>query len=195
MSAVGGRAGQVAEPGGQGLGDGAGGGLVAGAGVVEGVGEPAPAHLGQQRIGGHLGVELGGHVRDQPQRALPGLVAGRVVQQDEPAVGDLVVVAQHGGADRVRVRRQTRGAVTSSSSISGRGRAGRAGRARPGRRSRVRRSRAPRRAAYGADAVAAAAARRPSPAPIAAGVCVDCPARSSRAAAPPASHDDPPMTR
>ncbi len=61
---------------------------------------------GQQRVGGELGLQLGGDVGDQPQRAVPRLVPGRVVQQDQPAGGDLVAVAQHGAAQRVGVWRE-----------------------------------------------------------------------------------------
>ena len=62
------------------------------------------ATAGQQRVAGHVRLQLGGHQRDQAQVALPGVVPGRVVQQDQPAAGHLVAVAQHGGAERETVR-------------------------------------------------------------------------------------------
>ena len=74
--------------------------------VVERVDEPAPADRGQQRIGGDLRLELGGHVGDQAQGAVPGLVPGRIVQQDQPAGGDLVAAAADRAAERERVRRE-----------------------------------------------------------------------------------------
>ena len=70
---------------------------------VQRVGQPGPADPGQQRVGGEVDLQLGGHVGDQPQGALPGLVPGRVVQQDQPAGGHLVAVAQH-RARRARTR-------------------------------------------------------------------------------------------
>ena len=104
---------------------------------VERVGEPGPADPGQQRVGGQVDLQFGGHVGDQAQGALPRLVSGRVVQQDQPAGGHLVAVAQHGGAERERVGASRCGAPTSSRTISGRGSAA----AAPPPRGRSRRER------------------------------------------------------
>ncbi len=49
-------------------------------------GQPRPGHLRQQRIGAHLRLQLGPRQRHHPERALPGVVPGRVVQQHQPPV-------------------------------------------------------------------------------------------------------------
>jgi hypothetical protein len=60
---------------------------------VEGIGEPAPPDGGQGRVGGHLGLDVGAGKRHTPEGAAPGVVAGRVVQQDESPGAELVVAA------------------------------------------------------------------------------------------------------
>src|SRR5688572_12145251 len=72
----------------------------------EGLGEPGPAHPRQQRVGSDLRLQVGAHVGHQPERPLPGLVPGRVVQQDQPAGRELLVVDQDVGGHRHRVRRE-----------------------------------------------------------------------------------------
>ena len=95
-------------------------------------GQPRPRHLGQHRVAGVLGVELGAHEGHHAQRAVPGVLALGVVQQHEPpGDDDLGVVhlarARCGraredlGAPGRRVRRQAlRRAASCRSSISGR---------------------------------------------------------------------------
>ena len=54
--------------------------------------------LGDERIGGHLGVEPGPGERDDAKGAVPRVVAVGVVEHHEPARADLVVVdGQIGG--------------------------------------------------------------------------------------------------
>ena len=60
----------------------------AGPGVLEGAGEPRPRHLGQHRVAGVLGVELGAHEGHHAQRAVPGVLALGVVQQHETSGDD-----------------------------------------------------------------------------------------------------------
>ncbi|ELP64943.1 hypothetical protein STRTUCAR8_08332, partial [Streptomyces turgidiscabies Car8] len=76
---------------------------------LERPGQPGPAHVGQQRVGGHLGLQLGAHQRHQPEGALPGVVPGRVVQQNEPAVGQILLAVDDRRLQGVRERREALG--------------------------------------------------------------------------------------
>ncbi len=69
-------------------------------------GQPRPAHLRQQRVGGHLRLQFGAHQGHQPEVALPGLVPGGVVEQDEPPVREIVLAVDDRRLQRVRVRSQ-----------------------------------------------------------------------------------------
>jgi len=57
----------------------------------------APCHFGQQRIDRLAGVEVGLDVGDQPHRAVPGLCAVGVVQQDQSAEGIALGLLGHDG--------------------------------------------------------------------------------------------------
>ena len=96
------------------------GDAVRGAVGVERVDQPGPADPGQQRIGDHLGVDVGAGEGHAAEGALPGGVAGRVVQQDQPAAAESssptttsAVIAAENGAMRC-------GAGISSTCSSGR---------------------------------------------------------------------------
>src|SRR5439155_1021584 len=58
------------------------------------------------RVGRQFPVQLRADVHDQPQHALPAVLAVRVVQQDEPPGSQHVGRAGHLAADRVRPRRE-----------------------------------------------------------------------------------------
>ena len=85
--------GEVAEPRRGGAGDRAADVVVGGAGLGEGVGQPAPGDLGEHRVVDQFLVGLRREVADAAGRAVPGLVALRVEQDDEPGAGDLEVLA------------------------------------------------------------------------------------------------------
>ncbi len=59
--------------------------MVASPGTVQGVGEPRPADLAEERVGTHLVLELGPRHDDDPEGAVPGALALGVVQDDEAA--------------------------------------------------------------------------------------------------------------
>ena len=73
--------------------------------AAERLGEPRPADVGQGRVGDHLEVDLGAGVADAAERAVPRVVAGRVVEQDQAAGADVDAVDGHVGAQRGGVRR------------------------------------------------------------------------------------------
>ncbi len=98
--------GQTAEVMGAGTCDGAARFAVRQPARLERAGQPGPAHVGQQRVGGHLRLQLRTHQGHQPERTLPGIVPVRVVQQHQPAVGQVLVAVDDGGLQRVRVRSQ-----------------------------------------------------------------------------------------
>ena len=60
---------------------------------------------GQHRVGDQLEVDLGAGVGDAAEGAVPGVVAGRVVQQDDPAGADVGAVDGDVGRQRGGVRR------------------------------------------------------------------------------------------
>lgn len=76
---------------------------------LQGAGQPRPAHLGQQRVRGHLGVQFGTHQRDETEGALPGLGPGRIVEQHQPPVGQVLAVHHHRRLQGVGVRREALG--------------------------------------------------------------------------------------
>ena len=80
-----------AEPLGHHPGDGTAGLPVAVRPGVQRLGQPAPAHLPDQRVGSDLRLELGTDVGDDPQRSRPSGLACGIIQQDEPAPPDLGV--------------------------------------------------------------------------------------------------------
>ena len=107
-------------------GDGAGRGGVRRAVRVERLGQPGPADVGEHRVGDQLEVDLGAGVGDAAEGAVPGVVAGGVVQQDDPAGADVVVVDGHVGATAPTAYGAIRcGAGISSQKTSGRSRAAR----------------------------------------------------------------------
>ena len=55
--------------------------------------------IGQQRVGGHLGVDAGARERHAAEGALPRRVAVGVVQQHEASVADLLLVGVDVGGD------------------------------------------------------------------------------------------------
>ena len=122
-------------------GDGAGGGDVRRAVGVERLGQPGPADRGQHRVGDQLEVDLGAGVGHAAEGAVPGVVAGRVVQQDDPAGADVVAVDGDVGAT---ARRRTARSAAARASPRRRPR-GAAGRAcmRAHRRPELRGARAP----------------------------------------------------
>ena len=67
--------------------------------------QPGPADLAEQRVVGHLGVDLGAGVGHAAEGAVPGVVAGRVVQQHDAAGADVLAVDGHVGGERGGVRR------------------------------------------------------------------------------------------
>ncbi len=73
---------------------------------LERLGEPAPADLADERIGGDLWLERGSHVGDDPEGPCPAVLPGRVIQQHEPAPSDLDPGYLDRRANRGRVRRQ-----------------------------------------------------------------------------------------
>ena len=60
----------------------------------ERVGEPTPSDARQRRIGRHLGFDVCAGERHAAECAVPRVVAGRIVQQDESAGADVVAVAR-----------------------------------------------------------------------------------------------------
>src|SRR3546814_15839215 len=52
---------------------------------VEGLGQPGPTDAAEEGVGDQFGVDLGTGIDDEPEGACPGVVAGRVVAQDDPA--------------------------------------------------------------------------------------------------------------
>src|SRR3954468_15042560 len=73
------------------------------------LGEPRPPHGRERRVGDHLEVDLGARVADAAERAVPRVVAGRVVQQDQAAGAHVDAVDGHVGAQRRGVRRDPLG--------------------------------------------------------------------------------------
>ncbi len=72
--------------------------------------QPAPADRAEQRVGHHLGIDVGPGVGDAAEVAEPGVIAGGVVEEDDaPAAdllaGDVQVGAQGGGEGRYPLRR------------------------------------------------------------------------------------------
>ena len=64
--------------------------------------QPGPGDVGEERVAGHLGLELGTHVGDDAGRSLPGFLAGRIVQHDEAARCGVLVAARVGDVGRER---------------------------------------------------------------------------------------------
>ncbi len=85
--------------------DRAGRGVVAGAVGLERLGQPRPADRGQHRVGAELGVDVGAGVGHAAEGAVPRVVAGGVVQQDQPAGAEVLVVDGDVAAERRRPRR------------------------------------------------------------------------------------------
>ena len=75
--------GHPAEALGRDAGDGAGRRAVRRAVGVERLGQPGPADRGERRVGDHLEVDLGAGVRHAAERAVPGVVTGGIVEQDQ----------------------------------------------------------------------------------------------------------------
>src|SRR6478609_10035493 len=72
--------------------DGAGRGVVAGAVGVERLDQPRPADGGQHRVGAELGIDVGAGVGHAAEGAVPGVVAGGVVKQDQPPGAEVLLV-------------------------------------------------------------------------------------------------------
>src|ERR1019366_1306342 len=64
--------------------------------------EPGPRDVGEERVAGHLGLELRTHVGDDAGRSLPGFLARRIVQHDETARCGVLVAARAGDVGRER---------------------------------------------------------------------------------------------
>ncbi len=82
---------------------------VAGAVRLQRVRQPAPADLGQQRVAGHLRLQLGAGHGDHPEVPVPGLRRVRVVQQHQGAVGQFLAVHLDRGGQCEGVRGQPAG--------------------------------------------------------------------------------------
>ena len=83
----------------------AGGGVVAGPVGVERLDEPRPADGGQHGVGAELGVDVGARVGHAAERAVPRVVAGGVVQQDQAPGAEVLLVDRDVAAQRRRPRR------------------------------------------------------------------------------------------
>jgi hypothetical protein len=92
---------EAAEGLGQDAGDGAGQVVEPGAVVRERLVQPGPPDLAEQRVLPHLRVERGAREDDDPEVAVPGRLAVRVVEDDEPSVAEEAVRVQvpGGGGD------------------------------------------------------------------------------------------------
>ena len=62
--------------------------------------QPGPGDLGEERVGGEVGRDLGAGVGHAAEGAAPGVVAGGVVQQHEAAGAGVVAVDGHVGRER-----------------------------------------------------------------------------------------------
>src|SRR5699024_3173165 len=71
--------------------------------LAGGLRQPAPRHLGQERVARERRLHVRLNVGHQSQRAVPGVVARRVVQEDQPAervaVGELRHILARRGVD------------------------------------------------------------------------------------------------
>ncbi len=99
-----GRVFELPEPAGDGTGHRAPCGGVTGSSALQRLGQPAPAHPRQRRVGGHLGLDVGRDEGDDPGVAAPAVLTGRIVQDDEPTACHLLVVAADLGRDREGMR-------------------------------------------------------------------------------------------
>lgn len=53
----------------------------------QGIDQPTPRDLGEQRITGESGIDIGLNVGHQPENPVPRLLPVRIVQQDQPPEG------------------------------------------------------------------------------------------------------------
>ncbi len=73
---------------------------------LKGVGEPAPADLAEQWVGGHLFLDVRAHVGDQPEDARPALLAIGVIKQHKPPRPGVLAIPVRDCSQGGRVRRQ-----------------------------------------------------------------------------------------
>ena len=85
------------------------GATILGAVAGQRVDQPGPADLSEQRVADHLRVDLGASEGDAAERALPGGVAGGIVQQHQSTGADVLATHHDVGADRRRERRDLLG--------------------------------------------------------------------------------------
>ncbi|MPM40511.1 hypothetical protein SDC9_87155 [bioreactor metagenome] len=84
--------------------------MIAGVVRFQRLGQPGPADLGEQRVGDHLQIDISAGVADAPVVAVPGLVAVRIVENDQASGADLVVRGgQHACLDGIGVWRDALG--------------------------------------------------------------------------------------
>ena len=69
------------------------------------IGQPRPAHVGDEGIGGHIGFDIGASKGHASEVALPRVIACRIVQQDEASRREFVFTDEDIAAQRERIRR------------------------------------------------------------------------------------------